>query len=125
MKGASRCGRVSEELRLEQAVMDQMALGLSTRNYEPSIRAFCEGYGIQKSSVSRHFLAGSRESLDELMNRELGPLELCGLFPDGIERGGHCLIVALGVDTEGNKHCLGLWQGATENATVSRPCWPI
>jgi hypothetical protein len=32
-----------QDVRLEQAVLDQMALGLSTRNYEPSIRAMCEG----------------------------------------------------------------------------------
>ena len=29
-------------------------------------------------------------------------------------------VVALGVDPEGKKHVLGLWHGATENATVVR-----
>ncbi|MBT9133257.1 MAG: hypothetical protein DDT31_01241 [Syntrophomonadaceae bacterium] len=28
------------------------------------------------------------------------------------------LVVALGLDKKGKKHILGLWQGATENATV-------
>ena len=32
--------------------------------------------------------------------------------------GGHCIVVALGIDTTGTKHPLGLWEGATENATV-------
>jgi transposase-like protein len=108
------------DVRLEQAVMDQMAIGLSTRNYEPSIRAVCEAYGVKKSSVSRRFIDGSRKALDELMNRDLRPLDLCVLLLDGIERGGQCLMVALGLDGAGQKHALGLWQGATENATVCR-----
>jgi hypothetical protein len=39
--------------RLDQAMMDQIALGLSMRNYEHSIEPLCDGYGIKKSSVSR------------------------------------------------------------------------
>lgn len=112
--------RFQQDVRLEQAMMDQMALGLSTRNYEPSIRAMCEGYGIKKSSVSRRFITASKKALDELMSRDIGKLELCALFIDGVERGGQCLIVAVGVDRQGMKHCLGLWQGATENGTVAK-----
>lgn len=108
------------DVRLQEPVMDQMSLGLSTRNYEASIQAFCDGYGIKKSSVSRHFIAASKKALDELMNRDLKPIDLVVLFLDGIERGGECLIVAVGVDSEGGKHSLGLWQGATENATICR-----
>jgi transposase-like protein len=109
-----------QDIRLEQAVMDQMALGLSTRHYEPSIRALCEGYGIKKSSVSRRFITASKKALDELMSRDIGKLDLCVLFIDGVERAGQCLIIAVGVDRQGMKHCLGLWQGATENATVAK-----
>ncbi len=112
--------RFQQDVRLEQAVMDQLALGLSTRNYEPSIRALCEGYGIKKSSVSRRFITASKKALDELMSRDIGELDLCALFIDGVERGGQCVIVAVGVDRQGKKHCLGLWQGATENGTVAK-----
>src|SRR6266571_1654662 len=31
---------------------------------------------------------------------------------------GDCLVAAIGVDLQGKKHVLGLWHGATENATV-------
>ena len=112
--------RFQQDVRLEQAVMDQMVLGLSTRNYEPSIRALCDGYGIKKSSVSRRFITASKKALDELMSRDIGKLDLCVLFIDGVERGGQCVIVAVGVDRQGKKHCLGLWQGATENGTVAK-----
>ncbi len=40
------------------------------------------------------------------------------LLIDGIEFAGQVLVVALGVAADGTKHVLGLWQGATENATV-------
>src|SRR4051794_449572 len=38
---------------------------------------------------------------------------------DGIELKGRCCVVALGIDTDGVKHPLGLWDGSTENATVA------
>jgi len=32
----------------------------------------------------------------------------------------HTVLEALGIDSEGCKHILGLWEGATENATVCK-----
>ena len=37
---------------------------------------------------------------------------------DGIHFGGQVLVVALGIAEGGEKHVLGVWQGATENTTV-------
>ena len=37
---------------------------------------------------------------------------------DGVHIGDHCLIVALGIAADGQKHALGLWDGSTENATI-------
>src|SRR3712207_7671280 len=34
-------------------------------------------------------------------------------------RSSRCCVVALGLDTDGIKHPLGLWDGSTENATVA------
>jgi len=110
--------RLQQSPRLDQAMMDQIALGLSMRNYEHSIEALCEGYGIKKSSVSRQFIAASRRELEELLDRKLSDLDIGAVFLDGIHRGGQCVIVALGVGRDGRKHCLGLWQGATENGAV-------
>ena len=109
---------LQQEPRLDQAMMDQIALGLSTRNYEHSIEALCDGYGIKKSSVSRHFIAASRRELEDLLNRKLAELKIGAVFLDGVHRGGQCVIVALGVARDGGKHCLGLWQGATESGAV-------
>jgi len=52
------------------------------------------------------------------IRRDLSHLELCAIFIDGIEFKENLLVVALGMDREGKKHILGLWQGATENSTV-------
>ncbi len=38
---------------------------------------------------------------------------------DGIELKGRCCVVALGISTEGVKIPLGLWDGSTENKTVT------
>ena len=48
------------------------------------------------------------------------PADLVALLIDGQYFRKECLIVALGVDPEGQKHVLGLWQGATENSTLVR-----
>lgn len=110
--------RLQSGTRLSQAMMEQIALGLSMRNYEHSIAALCDGYGIKKSSISRHFITATRHELEELLDRKLSDLDIGAIFLDGVHRGGQCVIVALGVSCDGAKHCLGLWQGATENGAV-------
>ncbi len=53
------------------------------------------------------------------MSRELADVRLAALMIDGIELKGRCCIVALGVTTDGVKLPLGLWDGSTENKTVT------
>jgi hypothetical protein len=55
----------------------------------------------------------------ELMSRPLDDLRLAVLMLDGFELKGRSCVVALGIDTNGVKHPLGLWDGSTENATVA------
>ena len=52
------------------------------------------------------------------MARDLSGLDLLALFIDGIETAEHTIVAALGVDADGRKHPLGLWEGSTENKTV-------
>ena len=104
--------------RMEQAVRQRILRRVSTRDYAGVLDDGCEGYGIDKSSVSRQWKAASRGQLQQLMERSLRDLDLCVVFLDGKEFQDFTLIVALGVDREGHKHVLGLWPGATENAEV-------
>jgi len=103
---------------MRSSVMKNIVLGISSRNYEEAVEGFAKGYGIKKSSVSRHFVKATAEQMREFLERDLSGLDLVAIFIDGIEFKGHLLVVALGLARNGKKQVLGLWQGATENATL-------
>jgi putative transposase len=110
--------------RLSDVMLERMLAGVSTRRYartgEPvgeEIDAIARS--TSKSTVSREFVSRTREKLIELMSRPLADLRLAVLMLDGIELKGRCCVVALGIDVDGVKHPLGLWDGSTENATVA------
>jgi transposase-like protein len=105
--------------RMQRAVARQLLRQVSTRDYAGALDDCLEGYGIQKSSVSRHWKVATQAELEKLCQREV-PKHLVALVIDGKSFGGEHLIVAVGVDAQGEKHVLGLWHGATENATVVR-----
>jgi transposase-like protein len=111
---------LQQDGRMQRAVAEKPVCGLSTRKYRRAVGAVLDGYGIAPSSVSRHFVRATARQLQQLCERRLENLKLVALLIDGIEFAGQVLIVALGVDENGRKHVLGLWQGATENATVCR-----
>ncbi len=109
---------------LTDVVLERMLAGVSTRRYartgEPVGSDIDEvARSTSKSAVSREFVARTREHLIELMSRPLADLRLAVLMLDGIELKGRCCLVALGIDSDGVKHPLGLWDGSTENATVA------
>ena len=112
--------RLQQNGRMQRAVAERIVCGLSTRKYRRAVQTVLQGYGIRKSSVSRHFVRATTNQLRELCERRLGELKLVALLIDGIEFAGQTLIIALGVEESGTKHVLGLWQGATENATVCK-----
>ena len=68
----------------------------------------------------RRFVAGTQRKLAELFGRDLAGLDLLAIFIDGVVMGAHCILVALGVDSEGRKYPLGLWEGTTENKAVGQ-----
>jgi len=110
--------RLQQDERMQRAVCERLVCGLSTRKYRRAVQTVIEGYGIQKSSVSRHFVRATAEQLRALCERRLEELKLVALLIDGVEFAGQVMVVALGVAEDGTKHVLGLWQGATENAAV-------
>jgi transposase-like protein len=92
--------------------------GVSTRAYADVIPAMAETCGVSRSSVSREFVEASEEALRTLSERRFDDTDLLILYIDGVHAGGHQVIVAVGVDSQGFKHMLGLAEGATENAVV-------
>jgi putative transposase len=110
---------------LSRLVLEQMLAGVSTRRFVRTREPVGEDVeaaarSTSKSSVSRDFVAKTKENLLALMSRRLEDVRLAALMLDGIELKGHCCVVALGIDTEGVKHPLGLWDGSSENATLTR-----
>lgn len=104
--------------RMEDSVTKCVVRGVSTRNYDGVIDDLCDGYGIQKSSVSRHWKAATSKELAALMERPLEDADLVAVMVDGISFHDFTLVVALGVASDGKKQVLGIWDGATENGTV-------
>lgn len=103
--------------RMQRAVARKLTHQVSTRNYAAAIDDCLAGYGVQKSSVSRQWQAATAGELQKLCQRPV-PGELVALLLDGQYFRRECLVVALGVDSEGRKHVLGLWHGASENSTL-------
>jgi putative transposase len=97
-----------------------MLAGLSTRRYSAGLEPVgqVEARATSKSAISHRFIQGTEQKLAELFGRDLSQLDLVAMFIDGVEIAEHCIVVALGVDAEGHKQPLGLWEGTTENKTV-------
>ena len=110
--------RLQHDGRRQRAVSEGIVAGLTSRSYHRAVQSVLDGYGIEKSSVSREFVAASAAQLQQLCEKKLGDLDLVAILIDGIHLGKQVLVVALGLESSGKKHVLGLWQGATENTTV-------
>jgi putative transposase len=106
---------------LNRRAVEQMLVGVATRQYARSLEPLpstVASRGTSKSAVSRRFVAKTRAQLAAWQSASLEALDLVGLVLDGVHVGEHCLIVALGIAADGQKHALGLWEGSTENATL-------
>jgi len=105
--------------------MNLMLINVSTRKLKRAVRLpegdlpAVMGDGTSKSAASRRFVALSAERMAAWMGSDLSRLDLVVIQIDGLHIGNDLVLVgALGIDGEGNKHPLGLVEGATENAAV-------
>ena len=106
---------------LEQRMLEQMLVGVATRQYARSLEpvgATIPTRGTSKSAVSRRFVVKTAAQLETWRATPLDGLALAGLLIDGVVLAEHCVVVALGLDATGRKHVLGLWEGSTENTAV-------
>jgi putative transposase len=112
---------MASEDPLNRRVVEQMLLGVATRQYARSLEPLPTAMisrGTSKSAVSRRFVAKTAAQLAAWRSTALDAFDLVGLLVDGVHIGEHCIVVALGIDHTGRKHALGLWDGSTENAAV-------
>jgi len=99
-------------------MLDILLRGVSTRNYKQVIPQMAETAGVSRSAVSRATIEASEAEVEALLARRFDGLKLLVIYIDGLLFGDYTMIGAVGVDSEGNKHVLGIREGATEHSTV-------
>lgn len=74
---------------------------------------------VSKSEISRMWVEKSREQLEALRARPLGSIEWIALVVDGVWLSKElCVVVAIGIESNGSKWVLDFEEGPSENATV-------
>ena len=115
---------LSEDL-LGKWALNLMLINVSTRKFGRAVRLpegdvpAPNGAGVSKSAVSRRFVALSAERMKQWMAADLSNLDLLIIQIDGIHIDEDLmLLAAVGIDGNGEKHPLGVIEGATENTAV-------
>ena len=110
---------------LDQWAMNLMVMNVATRKFGGAVRLSEAGVpaqagsGLSKSAVSRRFKKLSQAKFDEWMAADLADLEIIAIQIDGLHLDDKLLMIgAVGIDIHGNKHPLGVVEGATENAAT-------
>ena len=106
--------------KLGSRMLEILLRGVSTRQYRHVLPKMAETVGVAKSSVSAEAIEASEEELQKLCERRWGQVELLVIYLDGIVFGAHHVLAAVGVDVGGNKHVLGIAEGASENQVVAQ-----
>jgi transposase-like protein len=105
--------------RLANRMMQILIDGVSTRRYKDVIPTMAESVGVSRSAVSRANIEAGERLLKELAHRRFDDLEILVIYLDGIVLGDYHILGAIGVDSTGAKHVLGLRPGSSENADVA------
>jgi transposase-like protein len=104
--------------RVGAHMLDALMRGLSTRQYNDVLPAMAATVGVSRSAVSRQAAEASAEQLKQLQERRWDKVEILVIYIDGQRFGEHHILSAVGVDSSGRKHILGIECGATENAAA-------
>ena len=107
-----------QENGISARMLDVLMRGISTRQYAEVLPEMASTCGVSKSNVSREAAEAGEEALKELLERRFDDIDLLVIYVDGMVFGEHHVISAVGVDGQGQKHVLGIQQGATENAAA-------
>ncbi len=105
--------------RLGWRILEILMNGVSTRKYKDILPQMAQTVGVSKSQISREFIIASDKQFKELCERRFDRTDILAIYIDGIQFGDCHVIVALGVDSSGFKHILGLREGSSENSRVA------
>jgi len=93
--------------------------GLSARRYRETLVNTAQAFGVSPSAVSERLVEVTTQKLKTFKERRMEDFSPLAVFIDTIHRGGLAFVVALGLDTMGQKRALGFWEGASENADTA------
>src|SRR5258705_8253110 len=115
---------MSEDL-LGKWALNLMLINVSTRRFGRAVRlpegdiSAAKGTVVSKSAGSPRFVAPSADRMAGWMAADLSELDLLIIQIDGMHMDNDLMLVgAVGIDGAGDKHPLGVIEGATENAVV-------
>ncbi len=100
---------------MEDSVWNKITHGLTTRRYRQVVRELQQAYGIEKSTVSEHFIEASRERLRKLQARPLDQHVFCATMIDGTGFHDQQVIVAIGLTLQGHKN----WQNKSSGRLLN------
>jgi transposase-like protein len=108
---------------LDTRTLEAIAIGVSTRKYGRSLDPLPAEEverSMSKSSVSRRFVSMSSRMLTAWLGQPLDQFDVRVVIIDGVFFRDHCILMALGVASDGAKRVLGLREGSAENAIVAK-----
>jgi putative transposase len=98
---------------MPKAVLRRMVRGVSTREYEQVVDMAREGFGVDRSSVSRQFVRASAADVKALAEGRFAGVRFGVIMIDGVEYAGETMVVALGITEDGSVPSEGwhvLWE---------------
>jgi putative transposase len=108
---------------LDARTLEAIAIGVTTRKYRRALDPLPAGTqerAVAQSSASRRFVALTKARVTTWLAQPLDALDVRVVVIDGLHFRDHVIVLALGVDSQGQKHVLALHDGTTENATVCK-----
>jgi transposase-like protein len=105
---------------LRSSALRRIIHGVSMRNYEQVVERTRRGFGVKRSSVSRHCVRVMADRVRQFCERRWDKVRFAAIVIDGKVYARETMIVVLGITFAGEKCILGLRQGATENAQVCK-----
>lgn len=112
-----------QEDPLRERAFEQMVVGVPTRKYARSLEELPEGQSscsVSRSSVSRRFVARTREQITRRLSESLAGLDFPVILLDGTVLGEHVMLVAMGIEADGSKRVLGVVEGSSESEQAGR-----
>ena len=105
----------SNQRNLFEDVASAMLEGLSSRSVERHTNK-----AVSKSAASRAWVERSQEQLEKLRGRDLSKFDFLIIQIDGVSAGELMILMAVGIDIDGNKHALDFEIGSSESKSESK-----